>query len=227
MTYQCTDPQSGTLIHAYELGALPSSDVRRFEAHLLECEHCFVEVEAFEEKAALLHSGRLVRRAIKDQLTDPDEVPALRRILNLLWPDTPLVLKPAILLLALMILFYPAYIGLVSSTDDSVRPVQSISLMPNRSASTGSLSVSAERDGLLSFVVPEVIPGQSYRLEIVSSGGKVLMSDASYSGFDAYRIGRLLIPAHLMKPGEYQLIIRDLEGDNVLSSGTFVFVIEE
>jgi len=227
MKPQCTDQQTGKLLHAYELGALESSEAQRFEAHLLECEHCFEQIEAFEEQAFLLHSGRTVRREISRGVTSHESVPSplFQRFWKNLWPDRPLIFKPAVLLLILMTLFYPAYVGLTSLTGDTVRPVQSISLMPSRSGSTGALSVSADRDGLISFIVPEAIPGQSYRLEIASSDGKILISEASRH--DTYRIGRLLIPARAMKPGEYRLTISDPKGDTVIPSGIFNFVIED
>lgn len=37
----CVDPQMNELLAAYEFGALDGDDKRKFEAHLLECDHCF------------------------------------------------------------------------------------------------------------------------------------------------------------------------------------------
>lgn len=226
MNRECLDTKIGKLIHAYELGALEPADMESFEAHLLECDFCFEQIEAFEEQAFLLQSGRLVRREIESRKESPS-VSKWQRIWTSLWPDSPLPLRPAILLIVVLFLIYPAYRGFLVSGSHNITAVQSISLMPSRSSSTGVLSASDGRDGLISFVVPDAVPGQAYRLEITSADGRVSISDLSYNDFDTYRIGRLIIPAEEMKPGQYRLTISDPDGNTALPSGTFVFIIEE
>ena len=40
----CTDPTTGQLIGSYELGLLSDEERKRFEAHTLQCEHCFQDL---------------------------------------------------------------------------------------------------------------------------------------------------------------------------------------
>ena len=61
---QCTDPKLGRMLYAYELGGLNEDDRRAFEIHLVECGHCFDQVQSFQRTAEVLRSDRVVRKEI-------------------------------------------------------------------------------------------------------------------------------------------------------------------
>jgi tetratricopeptide (TPR) repeat protein len=54
----CTEPQTGKLIHHFEMGQLSEADRVRFEMHLLRCEFCATEVEAMFPVAAAMRANR-------------------------------------------------------------------------------------------------------------------------------------------------------------------------
>lgn len=55
----CTDPAKGELRGSFELGVLSSEEKQEFEAHLLECDHCFEDLYRSAPVAELVRERKL------------------------------------------------------------------------------------------------------------------------------------------------------------------------
>jgi len=225
MMKKCVSPDVGKLLHAYELKKLSAENNERFEIHLLECDHCFKEVNEFDKVSNLMTTEKKIRVAVREAV---DGTPAteslLSKILEYLWPDTRLVLKPALSYLVIAFLIYPAYLGLKIIDENQIRSVQVLNLIPERSIVE---PVKAGSDILLSFVFGEAEVGKSYRITIKSDDSDIVFQADSFSDFDEFGIARLLLPAKKMKPGSYSLFIVDPKGDPPLNKQEYTFKIEK
>lgn len=209
MPSTCLDPKLGALLHAYDLRALSEGDAAAFETHLLACDYCFEAVRSFEPYAALLCGDEAVQDELRRALSEVLPPSAGTRPNRALWPrDLPLFLRPAILILIILALIYPAWRGVRPPAATAIRATQSIYLMPTRSGSTAVLTASRGQDGIISFVYSGAAPGRRYDVVISFLDG----SNAHFKTqveFDSDGIGQLLFPARLMRPGTYQLEIND------------------
>lgn len=172
---KCSSPEIGRLLHAYELNHLSQEDVERFEVHLLGCEYCFNELSSFEQAAEIVATDPDVRRVLREAaLEETANESAWARLWGYLWPNTNLVLKPAVTYVAILLLVYPAYLGLYKtvSTEDKdagkVRPVQTLILSPI--LSTSAVVTSTDKDLLINFAIPGAEPGRSYRVVVCELG---------------------------------------------------------
>jgi hypothetical protein len=113
---ECTDPEIGSLLHAYEVGALSETDAKRFEVHILGCEQCFRRIKDFEYEAALLFEDEDVKEMVDriDRAHLRRHSPA-GRLWRYLWPKAPLIFKPAIAYLLILLMVIPAYRGVMRS----------------------------------------------------------------------------------------------------------------
>jgi len=210
---ECINGEIGDLLHAYELDILPPDETEKFEIHLLECEYCAQKVADFRRQAGLLRSGQQVRDEIAGQASDAHATGEAVTIWSRLWPKGNFLLKPGLLLLIVLILLIPAYRGLFVGNGSRIGPPQVINLVPFRDSGTECFDRSLGGDGLISFVYPEAVTGQPYVVMIKSESGGIVFADSTYTDFDEYGTGRLLIPAMLMTPGRYKLLISS-EGES-------------
>ncbi|MCK5126270.1 MAG: zf-HC2 domain-containing protein [candidate division Zixibacteria bacterium] len=205
----CTDKNLGALLPAYELGALSDEDEKRLEIHLMQCEHCLNEVVAFEKYAGVLRNSSKIKKAMARHAQPTQSITSTKTLIRYLWPDAPLVFKPAICLLLVLLMVIPTLIGLrvmIGDTGD-VRPVQMIRLIPTRATATNVLSIGAGLDAAISFAVPDYSPGRLYDLLVIDDrGGEVVRLD-SFGSIDERGMGQIIIPNRVMKPGSYHLIV--------------------
>ena len=227
---KCKDPDLGNLLHAYELNALSEEDAERFETHLLECEHCFNQLKDFEREASLLLSDDEAKQLIKEAATEeyPQSESFLRRLWQYLWPETPLVFKPALAYALILLMILPAYYGLRKSPEGRISPVcQVLRLSPDRSPAGDVFKISVGGDGVLSFVFRGAVAGESYQVAIESEDGRVLFRNDTFNSFDEYGTGRLFLPLGKMKPGSYRLVITDPRARPALNRQQYNFRIEK
>lgn len=225
---KCRDQNLGKLLPAYELNALGEEEVERFEIHLLECEHCFEELKAFEQQAALLVSDHDIRRVVQG-LGGRETIPAqslLRRVWRYLWPDAPVLFRPALAWLIILLLIVPAYLGLRDSPEMKIGRPQVVNLTPGRSTTEDSFQTHLQRDGLLQFVFYGAAGGKSYRVLIQSEEGNVIYRNHHFDGFDQYGRAQLVFPSAKMKPGVYRLIITDPLAEPPLNTREYSFRID-
>ncbi len=191
----CSDNRVGQLLHAYELHQLDDAQRTMFEQHLLECNHCFQEVSAFTAEAAQLRHSTELAELVAGASSHS------RRF------DFRLLIAGVVIALLLV----PAYMGISSFASDTFRPVQVIALQQERTG-TGSAVFSADRDGVIMFAFTESKPAGDLTIQIETVAGRTVTSYTGFTGFDSNGIGRLLLPARYLKPGQY--IMRLLEKRN-------------
>ncbi|UCG60433.1 MAG: zf-HC2 domain-containing protein [Candidatus Zixiibacteriota bacterium] len=220
---KCSDSAIGELRHAYELGALSVEDTEKFEIHLLSCESCYEEVARFDQASTLLRTDMDVRREARMAAEAKERQPSLvTNLLRYLWPETPLVFRPAVAFFLLALMIYPAYQGMKDG-DSELRQIQSISLIPSRSIATAVFNEASDHDGLISFVFPGAEVGKKYRLVIEDTDGTEVMSIDNFTGFDEYETGRIVVPLGRMSKGTYRLVISDPKGTDPGREQVYVF----
>jgi len=221
----CINPKIGDMLHAYELKQLPEKETEIFELHLLECAECFEKVGQFEKIADIMTGNREVRETIKGMKFEEDlESGLLKRILGSLWPNTRLFLKPAIGYLMILVLAYPAYLGIKGQKEGDIRQVETLSLVPNRSVSADIEAGTS--DILLSFVFRGAVPGGSYSVRLIDSNGKLIYKNDNFNDFDNYEVGRLVFTPSSVPKGNYILTIEDIGGESPNSKQEYSFGIK-
>ncbi len=226
---ECRDRDLGALLHAYELKALPEEESRRFELHLMECDHCFEEFRGFERKASLLYGDEKIRTAVRRQArrNRGDAASSPGSVLRRLWPEGPLFLKPGILYLMILLLLVPASTGLRREGKDGITTVQTVTLSPTRSGTAPTFQKSGASSGLLEFVFREAVPGEAYSVIIEDEDGGEVYRNEGFSNFDEYETGRLSLPLLGMETGGYRLVVTDPRRDSPAGRQEYRFRIEE
>jgi hypothetical protein len=223
----CTDKNLGNLLHAYEIGILSEPECEQFETHLLGCEHCHGMLESFEERASLLATSEKVKAIVGETVRRKiNEEPFITRIWNLIWPKAPLMLRPAVAYILVLLMIIPAYQGLMRSSGEQIESLQTVRLLPGRSTADNALKASSGNNGLLSFVFRGAIAGESYRVMIVTEHDEVIFRDDAFKGFDEYETGRLLLPIAKLAPGIYRLVITDPRAADPIGTREYTFRIE-
>lgn len=227
MKNQCTNPKLGEMIHAYELNALSEEKRDQFEIHLLECESCFEEVRSFEARADIILNDPEVRRDLKAAAVETSGENIRTGIFRrFLWPEAPFILRPAVAFILILLLLYPAYLGLRRSSNQLARPVVSVGLFPTRSNGIEAVSVTPGMDLVVSFVYHGATPGTVYRVNISDESGLLVFHDDNYSDFDRYEIGNVLVPGRYLHPGKYVVTIAETGGKRTDGRQVYEFRIE-
>jgi len=220
----------GRLLHAYELGGLHEDELELVEIHLLKCDYCFNELMSFERESALLTSDEDVKARIGEVAEEEQSLSAssFTRFWRYIWPDTPVIFRPALAYLLILLLIFPVYRWVELLTKERIRPVQTIGLFPDRSsADDDAFKISLGEDGLLTFVFRDAVVGENYRVVIHSVDGKVVFRDDDFNSFDEYETGRLLLPLSRMITGTYWLMITDVRADSTSVIRKYSFSIQE
>ncbi len=193
------------LLHAWELGILSPEEAERFELEMMQNERLFEQVRRFQTEADILLRAEEVRKvthmAIKENTPGGSLSNRLARILS---PQ-----GPVLGYLLILLLIYPAFVGVSNLMEDDIRPLHSVSLFPARSANHATVKISPDKEVVLSFVFRGAVPGKAYRIALSAQDQETLLLDKEFTDFDDHETGRLLLPAHLMRPGFYRLIITD------------------
>jgi len=210
---QCSDPEIGDLLHAYEMGGLPEEDLRKFEIHLLSCDYCFEHVKEFMPESALLHLDDEVKdpiiKAAMAEAESPESLP--RKVWKYLWPDTPMLFKPALSHALILILLFPLAYGIMKWPKPEIGPVQVAFLPSDRSIEMKTLQMSKDRDAMLWFKLENVIGGESYLFEVEAlENGETISSFQDHVLSDDDQIlFWISFPHALMKPGKYRIKVID------------------
>ncbi len=209
-THGCIDPTVGTMLHAYELGALSTDDTEVFELHLLTCEHCFAEVQRFHPDADALRYDPDIREDVQQEVgRAPMQEAGGSRLKRLVWPKVPLPFRPAFTFVLILLLLYPAYLGLRPKVEPVVRSVQSVLLVPNRSVGYPKCSVSEGTDVAVSFIYDGAIQDDKYVIEIIHLESGNRHWTGTYTGFDSYGRGEIVLSGDHLSLGLYRLSIAD------------------
>nr|MBN2278292.1 zf-HC2 domain-containing protein [candidate division Zixibacteria bacterium] len=203
----CTDPETGRLLHAYELGLLSEEERDRFETHLIGCRFCHDQLVRFAPRGVLLKANDKVAETTR-RILQEDHLPAGRRLWKHLWPDRPIILRPLISLIIILLLLWPAYRGLFQNPAEDARPVKEITLIQTRSNQVISFRLKADQNAILAFRYPEGEPGQTHSIRLTKEDSTVIFNSDTFDSFDNFETGRLLLPGGIITPGEYILSVR-------------------
>jgi hypothetical protein len=226
---ECTDRELGSLLLAYELGALPTAEVERFETHLLQCDYCFDELMSFRQESALLSSDsevRSVTEASSNRQTGSESL--LVRIRRSLWPHTSFILKPAVAYILILLLLIPAYRGLIRQPGSEIGEItQTLELAPKRDTSIGTFVKGVGGMVLLTFEFQWAETGEAHHVTIESEHGTSIYENREFRDFDWTRRGRLHLHLPDIEPGTYRLMIRGQRPDSSTASQEYFFRVEE
>ncbi len=205
MSNKCVDPEIGAMLHAYELNALEEKESERFEKHLLECPSCFEKVqELAPDGHIMLRDKKLLKRASKTTISG--------KLTKYLWPDIPLLLRPAVTLALIALLVYPAYLGLKSLESSGITTAQNINLFPSRSVESPVINISGDNPVIITFMHREAVPGNKYTISLFKENIAPPVYTIQFDQFDRFETGRLLVPAGKLPAGDYRLEI--IESDS-------------
>lgn len=149
----------------YAFKRLPESEVARLEAHLLACTACQSTLERVDN---LIHSMRSV----------PPANPSVER-----W--IPFPMRPAVLSMALGALVVVAGIGVIRYRSPQNPPVALVTLASFRGTATASAPTGRPLD--LEISEPDIPPGASYSMEVVT-----LTGESAWKGTPQARGGKLV-----------------------------------
>ncbi len=213
---KCNDPELGILLHAYELDILPEEDAERFEIHLLECEFCFEQLRDFERAANLLASDEEVKELIRESVTEEHPHPEsfLKKLWRFIWPETPLIFKPALAYLLILLMIIPTYIGVTMLVRSENKSIQLEHLASDRSAGRNVFKIKPDSRFQIVFKFDGAIVGQTYKLVVESDDHRVVLQDNTYDDFDEEERGCLELTKSKMKTGNYRLVITDPRSGN-------------
>ncbi len=218
---KCTDPKIGKLIHAYELNCIADDDLERFELHLLTCDYCVREIAGFKQQTSAMRCHPSIADLAGKVLSEGKKQ-WWRRAWQHLWPDTPLIFRPAVSIVVILLLVFTVWLGLRPSSPPAVSEFESVTLFPVRST---TVRIKLDRDHVLSFVVEDAKPNECYLLEMTDSSGEIIYHNAMFQGFDAHSTGRLLIRANSLESGPKHLLISKPAGDSSTPLQVYDFII--
>ena len=205
---RCTAPETGRLLHAYELHQLSPEDTELFEEHLLTCNQCFEEVSQFEQVAGMLVSDAEVRDLARTSAKADRKQGFLSNLKSIVWPTSvPLALRPAVTYVALALLIYPAYLGLKSESQPTVRSTQTVILSGTRGVT--QQSIASTRPMSLVFRVGGTAPGEILVVELTDEAGKTLFLDKSFSGLSPAGLGTIGFDENALASGRYLLTVKN------------------
>jgi hypothetical protein len=199
------------MLHAFELGQLGEEERDRFELHLLSCDYCFDQVARFENVASLLRSDADVQQLVRSTAVasaQSDEKESLwRRLRAFLWPESSLVLKPALTYLVIVLLAYPAYVGIRHLSEQPVQGVQSLLLTGTRALTDNR--VSAGQPLVVMFRIVGARDGMYYRVSVQRESGETVYENDRFDDFNDREMATLLLSAGSLDSGRYHIDVSD------------------
>jgi len=207
----CIDPQIGVMLHAYELNALTEAQSESFEAHLLKCDYCFRRVSDFDREAKLLALDPEVRELVisagpggegKDHL--------MEKIRRYIWPDVPLIFRPALAYLLVLIMIYPVYLGLRGRDHRDIRSIRNtVYLSDLRSVTQRPVLTIDHGEGAVMIYYDEAETDRAYTLVVESDSGREVFRKPNFVRFDRSGNSLVIISRDYLPKGKYLLRIVD------------------
>jgi hypothetical protein len=193
------------MLHAFELGLLSEEDRLGFEEHLLDCGHCFAQVEELLAVSQSMQHDPDVRpgpEEIKsppgkpeqdESVTEPTQRSRTR--------FTRLVAIAAVLIVAAL----PVYWISIEEPDPG-GPVQEINLMPIRGGSPPVLYLDEGGTAEIRFLIEGIESDADVMVRIVNRDGSVIYEAGFSDVADTSGNGTLTLPMSGFEPGFYKLV---------------------
>lgn len=204
---KCTNEKVGRLLHAYEIGVLSEDLVELVEVHILECDYCMNRIKEFGSVTRMLSEDEQVQQEIAalDQASTAQTQPGIwARLFN---TDLPLVLRPAFLLVILMILISITALAIVYRPTPKAGPIQEINLIQNRSNNINIVLRTDINSVSVSFICRDYDSQTTCSVLLEKDGRDTIYYSPDFRQFDAYETGRLLLPYSDDIYGNYRLLI--------------------
>jgi len=199
---QCTNRDIGELLHAYELGILDDQDQRKFETHLMTCNHCFEEANELMPAVMLLNRASEVRDVAREavKLVREDEN-SRKSIFDWLF-SMPLVRYAAAAAILIAVAVPVMRYSLLPSSPD-----QEIFLSPVRSSDNVIVNLETGGEVAFNFVMTGTSEKSECEVSIYSRNGDTVFSDDSFVGFDEEGQAAVQLDASVFTTGIYVLSI--------------------
>ncbi|MDH3889455.1 MAG: hypothetical protein OEV49_00080 [candidate division Zixibacteria bacterium] len=223
----CIDKEVGKLLHDYEMNWLTEENQERFELHLMDCDFCTQEVTQLESTARLLTDDDTVKAAVRRSVSEKERETTLRqRLVQLLWPKTNLLMRPALVYLLVVLLLPLAYHGILRDRPvrPQIAPVHNVQLVSTRGATT-TIRPQPGMDMVLTFGFDGAVPGDRYEVRVQSEQLGLVYENTRLS-FDERQTAHLRLPNSLLNAGEYTVTIRNPKDVSALGTDTLMFIIE-
>ena len=227
---RCTDHNLGQMLHAFELDQLDADLKEQFELHLLGCDYCFEQVSRFENVAGLLRSDADVRELVSSRAAVAGTVPEpahaeekespWSRLRAFLWPETNFFLKPVVTYLLVLLLAYPAYVGIRHLDDPPVRGMQSLLLIGTRALS--NQRAAADQPLVVMFRIVGARDGKTFRVTVKTEDGDVVYENTRFEDYNDREMATLLLAAGSLNAGRYRIEVTAADSDSLLHEYTFL-----
>jgi hypothetical protein len=228
MAGECTNQSVGIMLHAYELQALTEAEMGLFETHLLECNRCFQELQAFEQHSALLlRDSRIRQQTTQVASAEAKSESRWVRLWHLLWPRAPFVFKPAVIYVVALISIISTYNILKTQTVVPVRVVSKTLFFSSTRSSVNKVVPKHSRDAVLNFALDSAEAGKRYHLIMKFQDGTVVFEDTAFQVFDEKGLGTLTLSPSNMKVGSYHVTISSPQPDSLWPDQEYHYTIED
>jgi len=209
----CCDHITGDLLHGYELGILSEEETKQFEMHLIECDECYREYQEFEMQSNLLTKDNTVRDVVvKYDRTTERSISKMTRLWHYLWPQTPLVFRPAFVYAIILAILVPVLWGPRATVDTETRQVNTITLSNGRDSGGAILRKSDSSLVVLGIVVEGVVAGRKCYWSITMENEEVPLESGVIDSLEITGdIASLNLSFHTSdkKPGNYWVTVID------------------
>lgn len=210
---RCIDNNIGIKLHGYEMGQLSGDQADQFELHLLECKSCFEQAAKFEPAIDMLRSDPDLKSIVAEAADrQANKTLFITRLLSQLWPKTSILLRPAVAYFLLVLMIYPAYMGLKEFGRSSADEVVLLVLTSTRATVT-PIEV-GDQSLVILFRINGASQGDNYIVEIISDDGTQLYFNDSFTSIDEHEMASLLLHSEGLASGNYSLEIHRA-GDDI------------
>ncbi|MCK5126266.1 MAG: hypothetical protein KAR42_08410 [candidate division Zixibacteria bacterium] len=200
------------LLHGYELKVLNDAETRLFEEHLMTCTFCLEQIRSFQDEASVLLNDSDAQEIIA-QAVEKESRPnrgKTKSIWSFLWPNAPVIFRPALLYPIIILLLIPAVLWFIPDAFDTESRVQTIHLSGMRSQAEETFSCELGFDGIIVFVCTEARSGEQYDITVYDKIDNVVINVTGFNCIDLLGTGYLLYPSDKMSAGDYKLQIAQM-----------------
>ncbi len=222
MTAKCTDSKTGSLLHAYEMGALDEPDLSEFEQHLLSCDACYRSLQDWEARVTMMRTDTEFAEAAAAATREHqhEQRPSLWARL---WPRrSPLLLRPGVAYLAALGLLIVLFVSRPWDAGSGIREARVIYLSGSRDAGSPAYTVDPGDPLAITFHVNGGRFGRTFTASLTRDGAEIF-HDSQLKHLDELGTGTLLLPPKTARPGSYQLALIPTDSASVRTGDTVSF----
>jgi hypothetical protein len=214
------------MIHGFELGLLSEDDRLAFETHLLECEHCFKDVQDFlPASVRLRHGARLSEAESKSHVSPEPEAKSLSDMQP--GKGKPWLTSLRVLVVAAVLAVTAAPVYYFGFRDRGMpEAVQQLDLLPLRGGDPAELYTDQGGTAEIRFVMQSAGSETVCRVLISSRSGDEVFRDDDYDRFDSLGIGVIRVPVANFRPGHHTLTIIEPTGSLPVSQRQYNFTVK-